>query len=155
MGTNKITGLGNGTAAQDAVAFTQIKYLQAVQATTVTQTTTTSSTFAACTNFSVAITPTSASNRVKITVAICYAAGSATSYINITIKRGSTELSGQTGGFWFSRNCETGAGFSYIDSPATTSSTTYQVFIRSSNNTDTVTLGTGTALNVITAEEIV
>lgn len=157
MGTNKITGLGNGTAAQDAAAFGQLKFIQAVQGSTATSTSTTSSTFTAATNFSVAITPTSASNRVRITVSANYAIGTATSYINITIKRGSTELSGQTGGFTFIRGAatEVSASFSYIDSPATTSATTYQVFFRSSNNTDTVTINAGTALSTIIAEEIV
>jgi hypothetical protein len=163
MGSQKITGLANGTAATDAAAFGQIKYLQAVQATTSTSTSTTSSTFTAATNLSVAITPTSSSNRVKITATFRgYISAAGSTFLMSTLKRGSTELSGVADGFAqyysgaiSSPDLASPITIVYIDSPATTSSTTYQVFFRSSNNSTTVTVGTATGLSVIMAEEIV
>jgi hypothetical protein len=163
MGTSKITGLGNGTAAQDAVAFGQLKYLQAVQTTTVTSTTTSSSTFTAATNMTVAITPSSSSNRVKITVSCRgYITAVGATQMYVTIKRGSTELSGQTSGFAQMYSGASGSPdlitpihFTYIDSPATTSATTYSVFFASSNNSTNVSLGAPAGVSVIIAEEIV
>ena len=152
----------NGSKTTDAAAFGQIKYLQVVQATATTATTTTSSTFTAATNQSVAITPTSSSNRVKVTVSTYAEADAASTGIAITIKRGTTELSGVTNGFAFvatnvaGLSSDTGCvSFSYIDSPATTSATTYQVFFRSTDNSSTVQCGSTTLRSVIIAEEIV
>lgn len=159
MGGNKITGLGNGTASADATSFGQIKYLQCITAPSSTATSTTSSTFTACTNQSVVIIPTSSSNRVKITVnSVITLPSVSNSGTVLTLKRGTTELSGVANGFWI---CDQAAGnlvmasFNYIDSPATTSSTTYQLFIKSTDNTHTVQAGRSDLISVITAEEIV
>jgi hypothetical protein len=153
----------NGAAATSAAAVGQLKYLQAVQTTTVTSTSTSSSTFTAATNMTVTITPSSSSNRVKITVSCrgyLTAVGSVQMYV--TLKRGSTELSGQTGGFAQMYSGATGSpdlmvpiNFTYIDSPATTSATTYSVYFASSNNSTTVSLGAPAGVSVIIAEEIV
>jgi hypothetical protein len=154
MATNKITGLGNGTAAQDAAAFGQLKVLQTVFNTTTTQTNTTSSTFAACTNATVTITPTSASNRILIIVASSFLGSTGSS--GVTLKRGSTELTGATSGIV--RNdiaSYTCLSIFWIDSPATTSSTTYQVFIRSADNTSTVQFGSNTTITALVAMEVV
>lgn len=156
MGANKITGLANGTASTDGAAFGQIKYLQAVQALSSTNVSTTSSTFTAATNQAVTIVPTSASNRIKVTVSTIYTG--VTGGIAVTIKRGPTELSGVANGFSL---LQTGGGnfsqcsFSYIDSPATTSSTVYAVFFRSDDNTTSVQIGRTDVVSSIIAEEIV
>jgi hypothetical protein len=157
--SNKITSLSNGTAATDAAAFGQIKYIQAVQATTATSTTTTSSTFTAFTGLTVTITPTSASNRIKIT---CHTILETVSGgVSWTLKRNTTELSGVTNGFGFTNINDAGSGaqvstpITYIDSPATTSSTTYQYFFRSNNNTSSVQAGRSDVLSTIIVEEIV
>lgn len=169
MGTNKITGLGNGTAAQDAVAFTQIKYIQApVQGTKITTFTTTSSTYQA-TGLSASITPTSASNRIKITVSITTldTASETAAFGYLTVKRGTTDLSNSGNGFVTvaSGSTETvgtlvvqdvfGAHFSYIDSPATTSATTYEVFLKNDDNSTTARINLTTGTCSIILEEVV
>lgn len=159
FGGNKGTGLAAGTTAGDAIRFEQLNYLQAVQGTSTTTTTITSSTFTAATNQTVTITPTSASNRIKITVSTVYGFGSnITGYV--TIKRGATELSGVSDGFWRETGALAGGQdvpvqFTYIDSPATTSATTYQVFFRNSNNSTTTLCGSTNLRSTIIAEEIV
>lgn len=157
MGANKITGLANGTAATDAVAFGQLKVVQAgIQTVSSTATSTTSSTYQACTNQSVAITPISASNRVRVYVSTVLSNASALTVPCLTLKRGATDLSGLT--FGFARSDFLGfqsVSFTFIDSPATTSATTYQLFVRSFDNTNSVTCGRADLSSIITAEEIV
>jgi hypothetical protein len=154
MGSNKITSLANGTASTDAAAFGQIKVLQTVFNTTTTQTNTTSSTFTACTNATVTITPTSSSNRVLVMVMGSFLGAGAQG--NVTLKRGSTELSGQTGGM-VRQDSATYVPVSliWIDSPATTGSTVYQVFIRSADNSSTVQFGSNSTITALIAMEIV
>lgn len=160
--SNKITNLTNGTAAQDAVAFGQLfgPFQAAVQATTSTATSTTSSTFQN-TALAGSITPTSSSHRVKITVTFSGSIDSASGNAYFTIKQGSTNIGG-TNGFVTIIGAGTSAttlaapiSITYIDSPATTSSTTYTVAIASSNNTSTVEfLPAGNQKAVIILEEI-
>jgi len=157
MNANKITGLANGTTSTDAAAFGQIPvFAAAVQTASQIQTTTTSSTFTAATGQSVTITPVSASHRVKVTVSTQIATGS--DRVRLTIKRNAVELSGASG---FTDTTSAGAtalattiSFSYIDSPATTSATTYQVFFRNNDNTTSITCGSTNFVSVIMAEEI-
>lgn len=159
MGANKITGLANGTASADAAAFGQIKVLQNVFATGTTSSSVTSSTFGA-TQVTGSITPTSASNRVKVTAMFMsytpIAAGTAIYYL----ARGSTKLGS---GSAMIQQGNSGAGvtfstgsilISWIDSPATTSATSYTVYAKNENAVGTVTVGNGYDWSVI-LEEIV
>lgn len=160
MGANKITGLANGTAATDAAAFGQINagFQPIVQATTTTQTLGTSSTLTAATNFSAAITPTSSSHRIKVTISGVAIATISGSVLGITVKRGSTDLSGgvdfvevraQTSAIWYFP-----FSYTYIDSPASTSALTYAVFFHNNDNTSSCGI-VGTNVNTIILEEIV
>jgi hypothetical protein len=65
MGTQKITGLGNGSATTDAAAYGQMKVLQYVTVTTTTGTSTSSSTYQS-TNLTLNITPSSVSSKVYV-----------------------------------------------------------------------------------------
>src|SRR4029077_337062 len=65
---NGITGVTGAANPTDVPNFSQLKYKQAVQTASATTVSTTSSTFQIYTSLNVAITPSSASNRVKITV---------------------------------------------------------------------------------------
>jgi trimeric autotransporter adhesin len=163
MGSNKITGLANGTAATDAAAFGQMKVLQTVATTSTTGTSTTSTSFVN-TNLAGTITPTSASNRVLILVngSVSIGGTSTGSYSAFTVKRGSTNLGDATYGFGIVNNLEvtglgltTMAGMNWVDSPATTSATTYTVQILSSNALDTVTWGQGSTPTSMTLMEVV
>lgn len=159
MGTHKLTGIGNGTAATDAAAFGQIfiGFQAPVISSTAASTTTTSVTFVA-TSLAATITPTSASHRIKISVSGMMKTNTpAAASVRVTLKRGSTELSGQTYGFAAS----SGAGYNpvsfiFIDSPATTSATTYTVYVSNDDGVTTVSFNsTAATLAVIILEEVI
>ena len=134
--------------------------IQVVQAQTTTQT---EASFSSATDLglSASITPSSASNKILVLVS-ANGLGSRGSDWNGWVVRGSTNIGGfgnyissnlTTSGFW-------GASVSILDSPATTSSTTYKLQGQrqtgSSNcifNISTGTAGTGT-ISTITLLEI-
>jgi hypothetical protein len=162
MGTNKITGLGNGTAAQDAVAFTQLKIIQIVTATSTTAFSTTSNSFQT-TNLSASITPTSSSNKILI-YAFSGLRADGTADVTATLARGGTNilassgqcyLRGQTGTTSGANAANAPATLGYLDSPATTSSTTYAVQIKNSNNTTSVSWGDASTTQFIALVEVV
>lgn len=140
MATNKITGLGNGTAAQDAVALTQLKVLQIVNATATTATSTTSTSFTN-TNLTASITPSSASNKILVLVSGNLNLASTT--VNLTAFAtlfGAGADLGAAGdkGLQSVVNIVSSAtsrltypiNMNFLHSPATTSPTTYVVEIR-------------------------
>lgn len=160
MNSNKISNLANGTAATDAAAFGQIFYgMQAsTQCIVSGASSTTSSTFGSAT-LSCVITPTSSANRVKITVmGSLRNPNSNNTAAEATIERGGTDLSNGSG-FCIINGAQTTAielpcAMSYIDSPATTSATTYQIFIRSTDNATAVTWNASGLKSSMILEEI-
>lgn len=158
MLNGKIINLANGTASTDATAFGQINYgLQKSSQTSInSQATTTSATFQPYGPLKVTITPTSASSRIKVTVSTLAAPDNpAATDIRVTLNRGATDLGGSTGGFGIGNNSGfTQVAFTYIDSPATTSATTYQVYFRSSAAGNNGTIGRNDTTQTIIAEEI-
>jgi hypothetical protein len=118
--------------------------IQVVTGTTTSQTTTTSSSFVT-TSLTVSITPKFSTSKIFIIVS---GSGDATSgsgqQLATNIYRNSTPLS--TYGFgtvYGLTRVQGGVGISYLDSPATTSSTSYTVYIASVNNAGTVAFNTG------------
>ena len=119
--------------------------IQVVTATDSTQRSTTSTSFVTGSNtLSVTITPASSSNKIFL---IATTSVYTTSQARYTIYKGATNLgssdglSDKQGGDW------TSVAMSYLDSPATTSATTYQVYFKSAtagtsylNNTATASL---------------
>ncbi len=159
MGSQKITGLSNGTAATDAAAFGQVKVLQVVTATSTTVATTTSATYAA-TSLTATITPTSASNRILIiATGTLKSSAIATDNAYATLFRAGSNILGASGGATISSNgvfnIEVPASLSFVDSPATTSSTTYAVAIKSDGGGSTVSWGITNLTQSITLIEIV
>ncbi len=154
---SRITGVSNGTIASDAATFGQLAYFQTVQATTTSSTSTTSSTFAD-TSLTASITPSVNTHRVKVTVHGSLATASTATTVELTIKRGTTNLAGSDGfaimKIAASATTRCTVPMVFIDSPATTSSTTYTVQIRSSDNATSVTFCAGETA-VIILEEIV
>ena len=129
--------------------------LQVVNATTTTATSTTSASFVA-TLLTASITPRSASNKILVQVTGPIDSAATNCQANGTIYRGGTILSG-AGGF---TNVFSNAGrligslaMTYLDSPATTSSTTYTVYINCSNGS-TIIFPQGTNTASITLMEI-
>jgi hypothetical protein len=128
---------------------------QAVQATNTTSKTVTSTTWVDS-NLAGSITPSSASSRVKITVLFHGGIGSAGERLELGIKRASTDLfteaaplsiMGQLASMY------TPISFSYIDSPATTSATTYTIRMCSQGGGTVYELPIGGS-DVIILEEI-
>lgn len=157
MGSNKITGIADATATTDVPSYNQVKYLTApAQTTSTTAFSTPSSTFQT-TNLTASITPSSSSSRIKITVSGSVRVAAANHSCFVSIFRGSTNL-GNTNGFGeVSGDASAVNGLvsiTYIDSPATTSSTTYSVKIRNDDNATNVTFGVNSETQVMILEEI-
>jgi hypothetical protein len=123
--------------------------------------TTTSSTSFVSTGLTGTITPTNSLNKVRIT----YVLGNIYTPTNglevyVTIYRGATNISpvGTAVGAGFSSSFGNGAGvqvphtISYIDSPATTSATTYTIYW--AVNTSTASLGRNAPICTIILEEL-
>jgi len=148
--TNGGTGLATlGTAGQALVVnsgATALQYstvgatagqvIQVLSAYDSTQRTTTSTSFVTASNtLSVTITPSSASNKILIFVytGLCRNDSGTGSYQ--TIYRGATNIGDSTYGFQAITSNAFPCSYSFLDSPATTSATTYQVYFRGTANT--------------------
>jgi hypothetical protein len=149
--------------ASAAIAGTKIsgsfgKVLQVVTATDETTRTTSSTSYVTASNtLSVTITPSSASSKVFITMSTTMYAPADTWVGYITIYRGATNLS--TNQFVFANGSSTyqieGCAISVLDSPNTTSATTYQVYIRvQSGSPYGMGINQGNSKGTITAFEI-
>lgn len=132
-----ISKIGSDALAAGAPSRSQLPagtVLQVVQSTKTTATSTTSTSFVDA-GLSASITPTSSTNKILVLVSgIAYASGGGFTYT--TLYRGTTTNLGQASGFVKA----TGGNsqpmpFNYLDSPATTSSVTYNVYIAGSGTT--------------------
>tara|TARA_R110000868_G_scaffold410323_1_gene697985 strand:- start:143 stop:580 length:438 start_codon:yes stop_codon:yes gene_type:complete len=141
-----LTKINNNTLSD----ITKFKVLQVVTATDLTQRSTTSTSFVTGSNtLSISITPSSASNKIYL---VCTSNGFTTSQARYTIYKGATNLGTSRG------MCEKQGGswntiaMSYLDSPSTTSATTYQVYFKN-DTSGTTYLNSGNTAS-ITAYEI-
>lgn len=145
LNNNKIIAIAAGTAATDAVRFDQLKVIQTVVGTSTTEFTTTSSSFQS-TNLSATITPTSSSNRILIIASSTLRSddGSVSEAL-AGLSRGVTDLTTSVGQHQLvvvgATVLATPCTLNYIDSPATTSATTYRVRIRNVDSATTVRFG--------------
>ena len=113
------------------------RILQVVMGSTTTTTTSTSTTYAT-TNLSASITPQSTASKILIMTAQPFLASAAACSIGLRLVRGSTSVWSTDNANYFATDTGTMTNIFYLDSPSTTSSTTYTThFSRSS--------GTGTA----------
>jgi len=149
--------------ASAAIAGTKLsgagKVLQVITATDSTQRSTTSSSFVTASNtLSVSITPSSASNKVFITVTGNLYIDIAGGYALATIYRNSTNLGSADGmACVYSSSTSLPIGsmsMSVLDSPNTTSSITYQVYVRKNANPSTVYMQEPAGKSSITCFEI-
>jgi hypothetical protein len=135
---------GAGTIAKTALPSGSI--LQVVSANvTATQISTTSTSFVT-TNFSASITPTSATSKVYVVFMGENLNTTAGPYGMFTLYRNSTNLGGADG-MVQNNNASAWLPFtiSCVDSPATTSSTTYTIYQRTSSGANAVYVGWGAA----------
>lgn len=158
-----ITGLIAGVNSTDAVNFSQIHVLQTpVSATTTSSTATTSATFVA-TNITATITPTTTSGKILIIVSGCVdvPAGAGGNAADMTLFRGSSTNLGSAQGFCELTQTATVAvrySFSivYLDSPATTSATSYTVYVRNNGGAaGTLTVASDTTTQSIVLIEVI
>jgi hypothetical protein len=133
------------------------KVLQVVNATTTTEATSSTNTYID-TGLTATITPTSASSTVLIFANVNYAKNN-DAYIRSRLMRGSTEIlepidtqTGYTGSGVF--NTVGASALTYVDSPATTSATTYKIQFRSEGNNAIVYAQPASGRSSITLMEI-
>ena len=107
--------------------------IQVVQGTYATQGSTTSTSYVT-TNLTASITPSNSSNKILVTVSLNGVQSPSANYFWSTLYRNSTDLAPSANGFGWSYSSANIVGanvtFSYLDSPATTSSTSYTQYIK-------------------------
>ena len=177
-GTGTISGLTAGGLPNNSITRANIGYAGAilqVVTTNKTDTFTTSSTsYADVTGLSVTITPSSSASNILVSLSMCFS-GDNTTNAYVRLVRGSTAIAiGDANGsrvrFTMSNyqgsassNFAPTSGVVFLDSPATTSATTYKVQMqnqgtgtvyvnRSSTYTDSSSSGTG--ISIITVMEV-
>ena len=114
------------------------RLLQVVQTTTSTQTTTTSTSFVSM-GLSLSITPTSSSSKILVFTNAAVLGNSTSVQPVYTIYRGATNLGDSSRGFgqvYSAAGATEAQGIMhFLDSPATTSSTTYTVYMKVNSGT--------------------
>ena len=123
--------------------------LQVVNAITPSDYTTTSSSSTA-TGYGLSITPTSASSKILILIAGTMDTGVANNQSVISVRRGSTALGAGSGSNVFSAGGRMIGSLSvvFLDSPATTSSTTYNLYFQAGSSS-TITWQSGATVTLI------
>jgi hypothetical protein len=147
---------GSGVLSFAGVSASAGQVIQVVTATDSTSRSSTSTSFVTASNtLSVTITPSSSSNKILILASTgVYVPSDNEMYV--TIYRGATNL-GSSNGMAMSRdgavNAMCSVGINYLDSPATTSATTYQVYFRTDSGSN-ATLNRSGVKGSITCMEI-
>lgn len=157
----------NGSGALSFATPSAGKVLQVVSVTTSTDTTITATSYTDITNLSASITPTSATSKILVLVQLsgrCFASTNADRTYDANIVRGATVIHEVS-----TDSLQSGvgsAGFAiypvlssliFLDSPATTSSTTYKSQARVSNSADSTSISlnaSGNASSTIVIMEI-
>ena len=133
------------------------KVLQVLNATTTSETATTSSSYQA-TNLSVSITPSNSANKVLIQAQFVLCTATDSNWADSTLYRGASNLVGANGcvGVYIgdASQIHTPASITFLDSPSTTSATTYTVRIRSRNNSGNTRFNADNFTATIVAMEI-
>lgn len=165
-GADTFARLAVGTNGQylqaDSTAATGLKWatlsqkvVQIVTGTTTTETSNSTSTYAD-TNLTATITPTSASNTILVFVAHSSCSKSGNQQLYMRLMRGATSIAGtipfgENGGT--ARNSG-GVPIIYLDSPATTSATTYKTQFMASGNVADVTVQYNNGRSTIVLVEV-
>ena len=129
------------------------KVLQVVTGTTSTETSTTSTSYVA-TNLTASITPSSTSSKIFIGLNGTYDTVASGNQLQMTLYRNATDII--TGGFLNAYNSGarqvSGASLSYLDSPSTTSSTSYTVYIKQPGGGTVKFVSLGTEASIVLME---
>ena len=166
-GTSGATFPDSSAQATSAIVGGKVPYtnlpagsvLQVVNATQTTQNTTTSTSFVA-TGLTATITPKLASSKILVMYSAQITNTSNSSIVAHNIYRNSTPLiNGTTGNNVYNMEAGTGnyvwtyCNFQYLDSPSTTSATTYTIYQKTNTGTAYFIWGNG-SLGTITLMEI-
>ena len=150
LGANAIKALPSGVGG---------KVLQVVQTASTTDFSTSSTSFVEVTTLSTSITPSSASNKILVLINfVMENVGNYTTSYFTAYRDNTTNLGNENAGYSFERvGVANGmsAGFSicYLDSPNTTSSTTYDLYVK--NDSGSLThVGRESATKTMTLMEI-
>ena len=134
--------------------------MQVVSASTTTSVTNSTNTFAD-TTLTATITPTLSTSKILVLIAQNggqKSAGNAGSGIQINVFRGATDLGYITAGGLYDNAAQVfysmGWSLSYLDSPATTSATTYKTQFKNRVNAASVSIQEGNETSTITLLEI-
>jgi hypothetical protein len=152
--TQALTGTLPAVSGANLTNIDAGKVLQVVSATDSANYSITSTSFVNSSNgLTLNITPSATSSKVFVQVSVANMFGASGQNLFLTIYRDSTNLGGTNGmaingGF----NESVPVSMSILDSPSTTSSTTYQVYARVTGGTSDY--GNGNAVSTITAFEI-
>ena len=145
---------GSGVLSFAAVGASAGQVIQVVSATDSTTRTTTSSSYVTGSNtLSVTITPSSASNKILIMLFAGIGRGDG-NVAYWTIYKGGSNLFGANGIYYIGREDDTGEdpvplGCHYLDSPATTSATTYQVYMKANGITAYLNYASASSITVM------
>jgi hypothetical protein len=150
-GTNGLTFPNSTTQASAG------NVLQVVSATTTSTTSTTSSTFQA-TGLTVSITPKFATSKIFIIASFNFNIVASTQWGDFTLYRNSTNLGATNGfgGIYIQGGTDNHGpcALNYLDSPATTSSVSYTVYVKNRNNSSLVRFDSDNQTASITVMEI-
>ena len=135
------------------------KILQVVQGQRTTSFTTTSTSMVDVPDVSLSITPSATTSKVFVIVNGIGGGTNATHGTEFNLVRDSTAIGIGTGGsdnfsaMLLTRNADMGVGFTitYLDSPATTSATTYKLQMSTSNSDGTAVIGRYAAVDYVRA----
>jgi hypothetical protein len=140
-----------------AVQASSTRVLQVVSVSTTTNTSTTSSSFVAVTNLTASITPSSSTSKILVQVNMNIYGSSINTEVVATIYRAGSDLTSGNGFadvYAGSSDFISQAPMFYLDSPATTSSTTYAVYIKRTQGAGTLQTSLRGTTNTITLMEI-
>lgn len=153
MSTLKVKGISAPTGYKLAMPAGHI--LQTVSVANGTQESSTSGSWVAHSGLTASITPSSTSSKILVTIAFSYRTANTTNNFNATIYRGSTNLLNSTKGsgtlFSGSSYYQGHQTIQFLDSPSTTSATTYQLYYAGSTTT---TINTDSGTGTITLMEV-
>jgi hypothetical protein len=109
---------------------------------------TTASSSPTATGFGVSITPTSATSKILILLAGAMDTGVANNQAVVAVRRGATDLGNGSNNFSAANRMISGLAVIYLDSPATTSSTTYNIYFQAGSSS-TITWYSGATLTLM------
>lgn len=157
--TNRTLTLPDATGTVALQGGTGVgKVLQVVQGSLQTLASSASATYAS-TGLEASITPTSASSKILVLIT-AWCRKEAGAYLGLKLYKNGSSIATFAAGLLYTANTNTndGAGsFNYLDSPATTSSTTYTLYFANTPATGTVKInadGSGSSYSTITLLEI-